>query len=70
MRKLLNHPSGWLIAIGGALALFIIANAIVAPISNARMDLTEEKLHTLSDGTRSMLTKLGQHAASTIRKGV
>jgi len=58
MRKLLNHPSSWLIAIGGALALFIIANAIVAPISSARLDLTEEKLHTLSDGTRNMLTKL------------
>ena len=58
MRKLLNHPIGWLIAIGGALALFIISNAIVAPISNARLDLTEEQLHTLSKGTRNMLTKL------------
>ena len=58
MRKLLNHPIGWLIAIGGVLALFIISNAIVAPISNARLDLTEEKLHTLSNGTRNMLSKL------------
>ncbi len=58
MRKLLNNPIGWLIAIGGVLALFIISNAIVAPISNARLDLTEEKLHTLSNGTRNMLSKL------------
>jgi ABC-type uncharacterized transport system involved in gliding motility auxiliary subunit len=58
IRKLLNHPSGWLIAAGIALALFIAVNAIVAPISGARLDLTEEKLHTLSDGTRNMLKKL------------
>ena len=38
--------------------LFALVNFLVAPISGTRIDLTEERLHTLSDGTRSMLGDL------------
>lgn len=57
-RKLLNQSNGWLVAIGLALVAFVVINAAVAPISGSRLDLTEEKLHTLSDGTRNMLKTL------------
>jgi len=40
------------------LVIFVAFNAVVAPISGSRLDLTAERLHTLSDGTRGMLTKL------------
>lgn len=45
---------------GGALALFLILvgfNFIVG-LGNVRMDLTDEKLHTLSDGTKSILEEI------------
>lgn len=57
-RKLLNHPNGWLTAIALAIIAFVLVNAAVAPIPGSRLDLTEERLHTLSNGTRSMLKKL------------
>jgi ABC-type uncharacterized transport system involved in gliding motility auxiliary subunit len=58
IRKLLNQPNGWTIAALLTVALFIAVNVIVAPVTGARVDLTEEKLHTLSDGTRHLLSKL------------
>ena len=41
-----------------ALGLFVVINFSVAPISGTRLDLTEERLHTLSSGTIKMLGKL------------
>jgi len=51
--------------IGGAagllivLAILVVLNVLVTPLS-LRTDLTEEKLYTLSDGTRGLLEELGR----------
>jgi len=58
LRKVFKHQHGWMLAGGSVLVLFALVNFLVAPISGTRIDLTEERLHTLSDGTRSMLGDL------------
>jgi ABC-type uncharacterized transport system involved in gliding motility auxiliary subunit len=50
----------WLYSIGGVIAVFVgivIVNYILGA-APARIDLTEGKLYTLSDGTRKVLGKL------------
>lgn len=47
----------------GILALIVIVFSVnwlmrLTPLGNSRMDLTEDKIHTLSDGTRQILTHL------------
>ena len=48
---------GGLIGLIALLAILVAINAIISSI-NIRKDLTDEKLYSLSDGTRSMLSKL------------
>ena len=57
-RKIFNHQYGWIATGSLALGLFVVINFSVAPISGTRLDLTEERLHTLSSGTIKMLGKL------------
>lgn len=53
-----NRRVGWLAGFALAVLAFIGINLGVHYISNARLDLTEEKLFTLSDGTRSVLQSM------------
>ncbi|NQT94398.1 MAG: GldG family protein, partial [Lentisphaerae bacterium] len=55
----LARASGGLVGLLLLLAILIAANVIVSH-ANLRADLTEEKLYSLSDGTRSVLQKLEQ----------
>jgi len=41
-----------------ALLLFLLLNLAVSPFSSLRLDLTEQRLNTLSEGTRNILTGL------------
>ena len=45
----------FVIALAGLLAINLIAGQV---LRNANLDMTEQKLYTLSDGSRSMLEKL------------
>ena len=58
LRKIFKHPHGWILSGGSVLVLFALVNFLAAPISGTRLDLTEERLHTLSEGTRNMLGDL------------
>ncbi len=58
LRKVFKHKQGWVLAGGSVFVLFGLVNFLAAPISGTRLDLTEERLHTLSDGTRNMLGDL------------
>ncbi|MEE2932484.1 MAG: Gldg family protein [Pseudomonadota bacterium] len=58
LRKVFKHQHGWILSGGSVLVLFALVNFLAAPISGTRLDLTEERLHTLSDGTRNMLGDL------------
>ncbi len=55
-----NHLRTFLFSTGGLVAVLIILTALNALIGliKLRLDFTEEKLHTLSDGTREVLKKL------------
>src|SRR5262245_3359684 len=50
----------WLVSIGGVIAVFLALVALnyILALMPARIDLTQGKLHTLSDGTRKVLGKL------------
>ncbi len=50
----------WLYSIGGVVAVFIAIVAVnfILGVTPVRIDLTEGKLYTLSDGTRNALAKL------------
>ena len=58
LQKIFKHQHGWILSGGSVLVLFALVNFLAAPISGTRLDLTEERLHTLSDGTRNMLGDL------------
>ncbi|MEQ9488845.1 MAG: Gldg family protein [Alphaproteobacteria bacterium] len=51
---------GWIGVFGLAILAFIGINIGIHHIGNARLDLTEERLFTLSDGTKSVLKSLGE----------
>ena len=54
-----NQGTNLALGLGVAAALFLGVNALSAPLlRSTRVDLTEQKLYTLSDGTRALLGKL------------
>jgi ABC-type uncharacterized transport system involved in gliding motility auxiliary subunit len=58
IRQQIRRPGGWIVAILVAAVLFVALNAALRPVGGIRLDLTEERLFTLSDGTREMLADL------------
>ena len=57
----MNKSTGrWLYSIGGVIAVFVAIVAVnyILGLAPARIDLTEGRLYTLSDGTRKVLGKL------------
>lgn len=54
-----NQGTNLALGLGVAAALFLGVNALSAPLlRSARVDLTEQKLYTLSSGTKALLAKL------------
>src|SRR3990172_5768099 len=55
-----KNTERWLYSIGGVVAVFITIVAVnfILGVIPVRVDLTEGKLYTLSDGTRKALAKL------------
>ena len=55
-----KNTARWLYSIGGVVAVFIAIVAVnfILAVTPVRVDLTEGKLYTLSDGTRKALAKL------------
>ncbi|MDX1736698.1 MAG: Gldg family protein [Alphaproteobacteria bacterium] len=47
-----------ILAVLGALGLFVALNLVVAGVSGLRLDLTQEKLFTLSDGSEKLLQEM------------
>ena len=56
----MKNTERWLYSIGGVIAVFValIALNYILGLAPARIDLTDGKLYTLSDGTRKVLGKL------------
>ena len=55
--------------VGALVAIAVLANWLVAlaPVGSRGYDFTENKIHTLSDGTRQVLQKLHTHTQPEIR---
>ena len=55
-----SNQERWLYSIGGVVAVFaaLVAANFVLGVFPVRIDLTEGKLYTLSDGTKNILGKL------------
>ncbi len=65
-RWIMDRKGGW-IALGAiAVVLFFAANASVTNVAGMRVDLTEDRLYTLSPGTRSILGKLEKPVSLTL----
>lgn len=65
-RWIMDRKGGW-IALGIiAVVLFFAANASVTNVAGMRVDLTEDRLYTLSPGTRSILGKLEKPVSLTL----
>ena len=58
LRWILDKKGGWIALTLIAVTLFVVANVAAGRIVGMRADLTQDKLFTLSDGTRNILHKL------------
>src|SRR5688572_6602324 len=55
-----SNISGYLFSVAGVIAMLVILIAVyvILSLAPARIDVTAEKLNTLSDGTKAILSKL------------
>lgn len=60
IRQILNRKAGWVIGIAVALGLFVALNAGLSGVTGVRIDLTQDRLYTLSDGTRRILDRVNE----------
>lgn len=58
LRKLFERGGRWTMIVLVAVGLFLVVNFAVSPITGARVDLTQNKLFTLSEGTRKILAEI------------
>jgi ABC-type uncharacterized transport system involved in gliding motility auxiliary subunit len=65
-RWTLDKTGGWIVVSLVAIALFVAANVAAGRIVGLRADLTEDKLYSLSQGTRNILGKLQKPVELTL----
>ncbi len=58
MQRLLNARGGWIAAIAAVFGVFVALNAAISGLAGMRLDLTEDRLFTLADGTRRILERI------------
>lgn len=66
LRWILDRKGGWIVLTVAALALFVAVNVAAGRIVGMRADLTEDKLYSLSPGTRNILGKLQKPVELTL----
>jgi ABC-type uncharacterized transport system involved in gliding motility auxiliary subunit len=55
IRKLFHSDRGWIVGIAIAIALFVVLNTGLTGVTGLRVDLTEDRLFTVSQGTRNIV---------------
>ena len=55
IRKLLTGEGSWIGGVVLAIAVFALINVAVSAVSGYRIDLTQDRLFTLSDGTKKII---------------
>ena len=58
IRKLFHTDRGWIIGIAVVGALFVALNTSLVGVTGMRIDLTEDRLFTVSDGTRNIVNRI------------
>jgi ABC-type uncharacterized transport system involved in gliding motility auxiliary subunit len=66
MRWMLEKKGGWIALVLIAVALFVAVNVAAGRVVGMRADLTEDKLYSLSDGTRNLVRKLERPVELTL----
>ena len=66
LANLINSRGGAMMAGAVAIVVFILFNLGVSALTGVRLDLTQDKLFTLSDGTKSILKSLNRPATLTL----
>jgi len=66
LRQQIRRPGGWALAILIAALAFIALTAALRPVSGLKIDLTQDRLYTLSDGTVEVLSTLETPVALTL----
>ena len=66
MANMLRNRSGAVLLGIAALAVFIILNLGASALTGVRVDLTQDKLFTLSDGTKNILKSMNKPATVTL----
>ncbi len=65
MNSFFLHRRGWIIGTLAAVLLFVGVNVAIDRVVGVRLDLTEDRLFTLSEGTKSVLKNLPKHVTMT-----
>lgn len=65
MTRILSRPGGWFILFLIAALLFVVVNLAARHLGGLRVDLTEDRLFTLSDGTEAMLADIERPVSLT-----
>jgi len=58
MYRLFNARGGWIAAIAAVFGVFVAINVAISGLAGMRLDLTEDRLFTLADGTRRILDRI------------
>ncbi|MDP7393480.1 MAG: GldG family protein, partial [Alphaproteobacteria bacterium] len=66
MANMLRNRSGTVLLGIAAVAVFIILNLGASALTGVRVDLTQDKLFTLSDGTKNILKSMNKPATLTL----
>ena len=66
MGSILRYRSGALLLGIFAAGLFIVLNLGVSALTGVRIDLTQDKLFTLSEGTKNILKSMNKPATMTL----
>ncbi|MEC8175143.1 MAG: Gldg family protein, partial [Pseudomonadota bacterium] len=66
MANMLRNRGGTVLLGIAAVAVFIILNLGASALTGVRVDLTQDKLFTLSDGTKNILKSMNKPATLTL----
>ncbi|MDA0662911.1 MAG: Gldg family protein [Proteobacteria bacterium] len=58
INAILNRKGGWIAGIAVAIAAFVALNVGLSGLTGVRVDLTQDRLFTLSDGTEKILQRI------------
>lgn len=65
MSNIFLRRRSWIVGVFAAILVFIVVNVAIDKVVGVRLDLTQDRLYTLSEGTKSVLKNLPKHVTVT-----